>query len=113
MESETSPCTIRTESWSCSGKTGNELGHRASPGVLNSDVNRLAPLLRKLAGLLTRVRLPTDPIPATWPEVVDRRVPLIARLPSADQERLYHIMQLFLKEVPFEEELHDVIEALL
>lgn len=63
---------------------------------------RLAPLLGRLAGLLTRVRLPSDPIPATWPEVVDRRVPLIARLPSADQDRLYHIMQLFLKEVPFE-----------
>ena len=59
-------------------------------------------LLRKLVRLLTRVRLPTDPIPSTWPELVDRRVPLIARLPSADQERLYHIMQLFLKEVPLE-----------
>ena len=59
-------------------------------------------LLRKLVGLLTSVRLPSDPISSTWPALVDRRVPLIARLPSVDQERLYHIMQLFLKEVPFE-----------
>src|SRR3989449_10876021 len=62
----------------------------------------LTPVLRKVAALLTRVRLPVDPIPPTWLQLVDRQVPLIARLPSADQERLYHIMQLFLKEVPFE-----------
>jgi len=62
----------------------------------------LTPILRKLAALLTRVRLPTDPISPTWLQLVERHVPLIARLPSADQDRLYHIMQLFLKEVPFE-----------
>jgi len=62
----------------------------------------LTPVLRKVAALLTRVRLPVDPIPPTWLQLVDRQVPLIARLSSADQDRLYHIMQLFLKEVPFE-----------
>src|SRR5881409_622609 len=125
MESGTSPCTIRTESWSCSGRTGSSSrdpdnhnrsvrrrpagdlgrvprGHwrTTDPALLKGASIRT--FLRKLAGLLTRVRLPTDPIPATWPQLVDRRVPLIAHLPSADQERLYHIMQLFLKEVPFE-----------
>ena len=79
----------------------------------------LTPILRKLAALLTRVRLPTDPIPPTWPQLVDRHVPLIARLPAADQDRLFHITQLFLKEVPFEgcgglelrEEIHVTIAA--
>jgi len=60
------------------------------------------PILRKLADLLTRVRLPSEPIPPTWLQLVGRQVPLIARLPTADQDRLYHIMQLFVKEVPFE-----------
>jgi len=59
-------------------------------------------ILRKLAGRLTSVRLPSDPIPASWPQLVGRQVPIIARLVPSDQERLYHIMQLFLKEVPFE-----------
>jgi Mlc titration factor MtfA (ptsG expression regulator) len=62
----------------------------------------LTPLLRKLAGLLAEVRLPSNPIPPSWPPLVGRQVPIIARLLSSDQERLYHIMQLFLKEVPFE-----------
>ena len=62
----------------------------------------LTSILRNLAARLTRVRVPTDPIPPNWPQLVRRQVPLIALLPSADQERLFHIMQLFLKEVPFE-----------
>jgi Mlc titration factor MtfA (ptsG expression regulator) len=62
----------------------------------------LTSILRNLAARLTRVRLPTDPIPPIWPQLVDRHVPLIARLSSADRDRLFHIMQLFLKEVPFE-----------
>src|SRR6266576_57086 len=62
----------------------------------------LTPILRELAGLLTNVRLPTDPIPPSWTRLVGRQVPIIARLVPSDQERLYHIMQLFLKEVPFE-----------
>ncbi len=61
----------------------------------------LRKLVRRLADA-TRVRLPTDPIPSAWPELVARHVPLIARLPAADQDRLYRLMQLFLKEVPLE-----------
>ena len=60
------------------------------------------PILRKLADLLTRVRLPSEPISPSWLQLVGRQLPLIARLPTADQDRLYHIMQLFVKEVPFE-----------
>jgi len=62
----------------------------------------LTALLRKLANLLTRVRLPSDPIPTHWPQLLGDQVPLVSRLPAADQHRLYRIMQLFLKEVPFE-----------
>ncbi|MEJ2239114.1 MAG: zinc-dependent peptidase [Gemmatimonadales bacterium] len=47
-------------------------------------------------------RLPTDPIPATWPELIAERVPIAARLSDTDQERLCRLMQLFLKEVPIE-----------
>lgn len=50
----------------------------------------------------TRVRLPTDPVPVAWPALVASQVPLIARLPAGHQERLYRLMQLFLKEVPIE-----------
>jgi len=49
-----------------------------------------------------RVRLPTDPIPAAWPELVARQVPLVARLSATDQERTYRLMQLFLRDVPIE-----------
>ena len=65
-------------------------------------MNRLTSLLRKLANLLTRVRFPSDPIPTHWPHLLGDQVPLVSRLPAADQDRLYRIMQLFLKEVPFE-----------
>ena len=65
-------------------------------------------LIRFLRDLLARlspwagVRLPTDPIPEAWPALVTARVPLAARLPAADRERLFRLMQLFLEEVPLE-----------
>jgi MtfA peptidase len=65
-------------------------------------VKRLVATLQKLVDLLTRVRFPSEPIPTSWPQLLRHEVPLVARLSSADQDRLYHIMQLFLKEVPFE-----------
>lgn len=48
------------------------------------------------------LRLPTDPVPASWQEIVDRSVPLVRALPAGDRERLMHIVQLFVREVPFE-----------
>ena len=48
------------------------------------------------------MRLPTDPIPAAWPDMVARQVPLASGLPPSERERLYRLMQLFLKEVPLE-----------
>lgn len=48
------------------------------------------------------VRLPTDPVPESWPAMVAERVPLAARLPAEDRERLFRLMQLFLEEVPIE-----------
>jgi Mlc titration factor MtfA (ptsG expression regulator) len=65
-------------------------------------------LIRAFRELLSRlspwagVRLPTDPIPDAWPGIVADRVPLAARLPDEDRERLYRLMQLFLEEVPVE-----------
>ncbi len=64
-------------------------------------------LLRALRAFLSRllarpVRLPNDPTPASWPEIVERQVPLAAGLAPADREQLFRIMQLFLREVPIE-----------
>jgi hypothetical protein len=58
--------------------------------------------LRSLLPLPAAVRLPTDPIPAAWPELVPRQVPLVACLPAHDRERLFRLMQLFLREIPIE-----------
>ncbi len=50
----------------------------------------------------TRIRLPTDPIPKAWPDLVRAHVPLAARLAAPDRERLYRLMQLFLAKVGIE-----------
>lgn len=68
-------------------------------------MSRLPQFLRTFLSkhpLGARVRLPTNPIPSAWPELVARQVPLVSRLPALDQERLFRLMQLFLKEVPLE-----------
>jgi len=64
-------------------------------------------LLRTLRTFLSRVlvrpvRLPSTPIPASWPGLITAQVPLAARLSPADRERLIRIMQLFLREVAIE-----------
>lgn len=64
-------------------------------------VPRLAPLLRFLPGR-PRVRLRREPIPAEWREIVARNVPLAARLPAEDQERLLRLAQVFLHDKPME-----------
>ena len=65
-------------------------------------MKRLRATLHKLVDFLSGVRLPSGPIPTNWPQLLGDQVPLVSHLPPADQDRLYHIMQLFLKEVPFE-----------
>ena len=67
-------------------------------------MGHLATLIRKLFSWLPwgSVRLPTDPIPEIWPQLVTRQVPLVARLSAADRERIYRLMQLFLRDVPIE-----------
>ena len=67
----------------------------------------MSTFVRSLRKLLFRllappVRLPTDPIPASWNDFVCRQVRLAAHLSPADRERLFRIMQLFLREVPIE-----------
>ena len=64
-------------------------------------VPRLAPLLRFLPGR-PRVRFRREPIPPEWREIVARNVPLAARLPAADQERLLRLAQVFLHDKPME-----------
>jgi Mlc titration factor MtfA (ptsG expression regulator) len=48
------------------------------------------------------VRLPTDPVPGTWPAILERLVPLSRRLPGGERERLLRLTQLFVREVPME-----------
>lgn len=49
-----------------------------------------------------QVRLPTEPIPASWPAIVAKNVPLSRALGDAERERLLRIAQLLIREVPFE-----------
>jgi len=42
------------------------------------------------------LRLPTGPIPDTWPGIVERNVPLARRLSSEERERLLRLVQIFL-----------------
>jgi len=67
-------------------------------------MRRLGQAIGKLLSWLPwgSVRLPTDPIPDTWPKLIARRVPLAASLTPDDQHRLYRLMQLFLRDIPIE-----------
>jgi len=46
--------------------------------------------------------LSADPMPPAWRMLICRQVPLVARLSTQDQDRLYHRMQQFFREVPIE-----------
>lgn len=48
------------------------------------------------------VALPTDPIPAPWLGILEARVPISRQLDDADRDRLLHLAQLFLRDVPME-----------
>lgn len=64
-------------------------------------VPRLAPAVRLLPGR-PRVRMPGRSVPLAWREIVARNVPLAARLPEPDRERLLGLAQVFLHETPME-----------
>jgi Mlc titration factor MtfA (ptsG expression regulator) len=64
-------------------------------------VPRLAPALRFLP-FQPRVRFRKEPVPAAWREIVERNVPLAARLPPDDREHLLRLVQVFLHEKPME-----------
>jgi len=64
---------------------------------------------RRLLGRVLRVlltgrpvKLPTAPIPDTWPAILARRVPLSGTLSAPERMRLLRLTQLFLQEVPME-----------
>ncbi len=67
-------------------------------------MNFLKQVLQELLSRFLKpgVRLPTDPIPREWPDLTKRHVPLAGRLAVADKQRLYRLMQLFLKHVGIE-----------
>ena len=48
------------------------------------------------------LRLPTGPIPDTWPGIVERNVPLARGLSSEERERLLRLVQIFLADKHFE-----------
>jgi Mlc titration factor MtfA (ptsG expression regulator) len=64
-------------------------------------IPRSARLLR-FVPFRPRVRLRTEPIPPHWRDIVARNVPLAARLPAADQERLLRLAQVFIHDKPME-----------
>lgn len=47
-------------------------------------------------------QLPTEPVPETWPAIIERLVPLSRQLPEAERVRLLRLAQLFFREVPME-----------
>jgi len=57
-------------------------------------------LQRLLAG--PAIVLPTAPIPRSWYETLERRVPLSRQLDVDDRSRLLRLAQLFVREVPME-----------
>src|SRR5881296_3790074 len=48
------------------------------------------------------LRLPTGPIPDTWPGIVEHNVPLARGLSSDERERLLRLVQVFLADKHFE-----------
>src|SRR5207253_7474914 len=48
------------------------------------------------------LRLPSDPIPDRWRDIVEKSVPLARRLSSEERERLLRLVQLFLSDKHFE-----------
>lgn len=43
-------------------------------------------------------RLPSDPIPPTWREIIERSVPLASRLTPPEREKLLRLVQVFLRD---------------
>jgi MtfA peptidase len=43
-------------------------------------------------------RLPTDPIPPTWREIVERGVPIASHLTLSEREKLLRLVQVFLRD---------------
>jgi len=60
----------------------------------------VAAALRRLPA--APLRLPTDPIPDRWRDVVDENVPLARSLSSEERERLLRLVHLFLSDKHFE-----------
>jgi hypothetical protein len=55
---------------------------------------------RVLSGVRWRraPRLPSDPIPQVWREIIERQVPIASRLTAAEQVKLLRLVQVFLRD---------------
>ena len=60
----------------------------------------VAAVLRRIPA--PSLRLPTGPIPDTWPTIVERNVPLARGLSADERERLLRLVQVFLADKHFE-----------
>jgi Mlc titration factor MtfA (ptsG expression regulator) len=58
--------------------------------------------LLKYAADKLQFRLPTEPVPAEWHEILSNNVPLARSLSSSDQDLLLRVARFLIKEVPFE-----------
>lgn len=58
-------------------------------------------LLKHAANKL-QFRLPTDPVPAAWYEILEHHVPIARNLSASDQDQLLRVARLLLEDVPFE-----------
>jgi len=73
--------------------------------VLAGGVYGLLLLTRRLLRLLPAgpsLRLPTGPVPNTWPLILEQQVPLTGELSEPERARLLRLVQMFLHEVPIE-----------
>jgi Mlc titration factor MtfA (ptsG expression regulator) len=58
--------------------------------------------LLNFAASRLQFRLPSDPVPDTWHDMLERNVPLARGLAAAEREQLLRVARLLLEEVPFE-----------
>jgi len=63
---------------------------RGGQGLLKSAIDKL------------QFRLPTEPVPEEWHDILARNVPLARGLTAADREHLLRVARLLLDDVPFE-----------
>src|SRR2546430_15264718 len=72
----------------------------AAAAILGVGYLLVSAVLRRIPA--APLRLPSDPIPAAWPGIVDANVPLARSLSADERQRLLRLVQLFLSDKHFE-----------